>query len=50
MKQVISLVNKRTGNDNYAKQQSYLNGGTYVRLEAEWRERHRQHKPKLSGK
>lgn len=44
MKQVMAMVGKRTGSDMNVKYQNYHQGGTYVRLEAEWREsiRHKQ--------
>lgn len=44
MKQVIALVGKRTGSDININYHSYQQGGTYVRLEAEWRES-MKHKP-----
>lgn len=38
MKQVIAMVGKKTGSDMNIQYQNYQQGGTYVRLEAEWRE------------
>lgn len=49
MKQVIAMVNRKTGAEINTQQQSYLNGGTYVRLESEWRDRHRHNKSKLNN-
>lgn len=50
MKQIISIVNKRTGNDNNGRpSMSQAIGGTFVQLEAEWREKHRQTKAKPNG-
>lgn len=50
MKQIISMVNKRTGNDSNGRHSfSQPIGGSFVRLEAEWREKHRQNKIKPNG-
>ncbi|KAG4073988.1 hypothetical protein HA402_014193 [Bradysia odoriphaga] len=38
MKQVIALVGKKTGGDLNMQYQTHQQGGTYMRLEAEWRE------------
>lgn len=38
MKQVIALVGKKTGSDINMQYQTHQQGGTYMRLEAEWRE------------
>lgn len=38
MKQVIALVGKKTGSDLNMQYQTHQQGGTYMRLEAEWRE------------
>lgn len=38
MKQVIALVGKKTGSDPNMQYQTHQQGGTYMRLEAEWRE------------
>lgn len=50
MKQIISMVNKKTGND-YNGRHSFSQpiGGSFVRLEAEWREKYRQNKVKTNG-
>lgn len=50
MRQIISMVKKRMGNENQIAQETQPIGGSYVHLEAEWRERHRQNKSKLSVK
>lgn len=50
MKQIILIVNKRTGSDNQAEQLIHPFGGSYVYLEAEWREKHKQNKVKTAGK
>uniref|UniRef100_A0A336LZB2 CSON008929 protein n=1 Tax=Culicoides sonorensis TaxID=179676 RepID=A0A336LZB2_CULSO len=42
MKQVISLVGKKTGSDTNTLIQTYQQGGIYVKLESEWRENFRQ--------
>lgn len=42
MKQVISMVGKKTGSDINVALQTYNQGGIYVKLEAEWREGLRQ--------
>lgn len=47
MKQIISMVRKKTGNENQTQQDLQPIGGSYVHLETEWREKHRQHKVKL---
>lgn len=47
MKQIISMVRKKTGNENQMQQDLQPIGGSYVHLESEWREKHRQHKVKL---
>lgn len=38
MKQVIAMVGKKNGSDLSVQYQNYYQGGTYVRLESEWRE------------
>ncbi|KAM7358569.1 uncharacterized protein ACRADG_003498 isoform 1-T3 [Cochliomyia hominivorax] len=42
MKQVISMVQKKTGSDLGVNQQNRPLGGTYVRLEQEWKEQLKQ--------
>lgn len=42
MKHVIAIVGKRTGSDTNLRYQNYHQGGTYVKLEAEWRDSIRQ--------
>ncbi|XP_030385717.1 uncharacterized protein KIAA1841 homolog isoform X2 [Scaptodrosophila lebanonensis] len=53
MKQVVSYVTKKTGSDQSLIQNSQPIGGTYVRLEAEWKEmlkqRHNNHNISNSG-
>lgn len=50
MRQIISMVKKKMGNDSQVQQELQSIGGSYVHLEAEWREKHRQNKTKMSGK
>lgn len=50
MRQIMSMVKKKMGNDNQIQQDGQSIGGSYVHLEAEWREKHRQHKVKMTGK
>lgn len=50
MKQIITMIKKKIGNDNQFYHESRPLGGSYVHLEAEWRDKHRQHKIKLNGK
>ena len=38
MKQIIAMVGKKTGSDANLKYQTYQQGVTYIKLEAEWRE------------
>lgn len=38
MTQIISLVSKKTGISNHHHNQAYQQGGTFIRLENEWRE------------
>lgn len=47
MKQIISMVNGNDMNGRHCQSQSI--GGSFVRLEAEWREKHRQNKAKANG-
>lgn len=42
MKQVIAIVNKKTGNDVNVQYQNNYQGGSYFKLEAEWRENLKQ--------
>lgn len=42
MKQVIELVGKKTGSDHNLAFQSYVQGGTFIKLETEWRENVKQ--------
>lgn len=42
MKQVIDLVGKKTGSDHNLAFQSYVQGGTFIKLETEWRENVKQ--------
>lgn len=42
MKQVIAMVGKKTGTDTSPNYQSYQQGGTYIRLESEWRDNLKQ--------
>ncbi|XP_063709375.1 SANT and BTB domain regulator of class switch recombination [Culicoides brevitarsis] len=42
MKQVITLVGKKTGSDTNTYMQMYQQGGIYVKLESDWRENYRQ--------
>lgn len=42
MRQVITMVGKRTGSDTNLRYQSHQMGGKYVKLESEWRESVRQ--------
>lgn len=49
MKQVIAMVSRKTGGETSSQQSSYQNGGSYVRLESEWRERHRHNKAKMNS-
>lgn len=50
MRQILSMVRKKMGNENQIQQDSQPCGGVYVNLEAEWREKHRQNKVKMTGK
>lgn len=47
MKQIVTMVKKKIGNENQLFQETRPSGGSYVYLEAEWREKHRQHKVKI---
>uniref|UniRef100_A0A182UQ44 DUF3342 domain-containing protein n=1 Tax=Anopheles merus TaxID=30066 RepID=A0A182UQ44_ANOME len=38
MKQIISMVGKRTGGEQNSQYQTYQQGGTYIKLETDWRE------------
>lgn len=49
MKQVIAMVSRRTGTDINGQSSNHQHGGSYVRLESEWRERHRHNKTKLTN-
>ncbi|XP_055915640.1 SANT and BTB domain regulator of class switch recombination [Eupeodes corollae] len=42
MKQVTAAVGKKTGSDNNTNQGSFTNCGTYIRLEAEWKDQLKQ--------
>lgn len=42
MKQVIAIVGKKTGTDTSVNYHTYQQGGSYVRLEVEWRENLKQ--------
>lgn len=44
------MVRKKLGNENQTASENAPIGGSYVHLEAEWREKHRQNKVKMSGK
>lgn len=48
MKQVIAMVSRKTGSEMSNQQSHYHHGGTYVKLESEWRERHRHNKTKTN--
>lgn len=50
MKQIVLMVNKRTGSENHIEQHINPVGGSYVHLEAEWREKYKQNKVKTTGK
>lgn len=50
MRQIISMVRKKLGNENLIPLENQPIGGSYVYLEAEWREKHRQNKAKMNGK
>lgn len=50
MRHIFSMVRKKLGNDIQIPTEQQPIGGTYMHLEAEWREKHRQNKMKLSGK
>ncbi|XP_035912413.1 uncharacterized protein KIAA1841 homolog [Anopheles stephensi] len=38
MKQIITMVGKRTGGEQNLQYQTYQQGGTYIKLELDWRE------------
>uniref|UniRef100_A0A182MLW1 SANT and BTB domain-containing protein n=1 Tax=Anopheles culicifacies TaxID=139723 RepID=A0A182MLW1_9DIPT len=38
MKQIITMVGKRTGGEQNLQYQTYQQGGTYIKLETDWRE------------
>ena len=42
MKQVAAAVGKKTGSDINTTQSNSTNSGTYIRLEAEWKEQLKQ--------
>lgn len=46
LKQIISTVKKKIGFDVNNQSQTSNTGGSYVFLETEWRDRHRQNKLK----
>lgn len=50
MRHISAMVRKRLGNENQMPTELQPIGGSYMHLEAEWREKHRQNKIKLSGK
>lgn len=50
MRHIISMVRKKIGNENQIQPETQSIGGSYVHLEAEWREKHRQNKTKLTSK
>lgn len=50
MRHILSMVRKKMGNENQIQHESQSIGGSYVHLEAEWREKHRQNKVKMIGK
>lgn len=47
MKQIISMVNGNENNGRHSLSQPIA--GSFVRLEAEWREKHRQNKAKANA-
>lgn len=42
MKQVITMVNRKIGTNIKTSYQKQSTGGTYIRLEAEWKEQLKQ--------
>ncbi|XP_055627087.1 SANT and BTB domain regulator of class switch recombination [Toxorhynchites rutilus septentrionalis] len=42
MKQIIAMVGKKTGGEQNQQYTTYQQGGTYIRLEADWRESFKQ--------
>ena len=42
MKQVVNMIGKKTGTEPKLPVHSSLSGGTYVRLEAEWKDHIKQ--------
>ena len=50
IKQVIAMVGKKTGSDMNMQYQKYHQGGSYVRLENEWRESVRQKHNQIKAK
>lgn len=38
MKQVIAMVGKKNGGDANVQYQNYQHGGSYIKLESEWKE------------
>lgn len=46
MKHIIAMVGRKTGSEMNTQQSNYHHGGTYVKLESEWRERLRHSKAK----
>lgn len=50
MKQILCIVHKKVGATNLRDNENQSNGGVYLYLEAEWREKNRQNKSKLTNK
>lgn len=48
MKQIIAMVSRKTGTEINGQPNNYQHGGSYVRLESEWRERHRHNRTKMN--
>lgn len=49
MKQIVSMVRKKTGIPGQCDADNQSNGGVYIHLETEWREKHRQHKSRSNA-
>lgn len=46
MKHIIAMVSRKTGSEMNTQPSNYHHGGSYVKLESEWRERLRHSKAK----
>lgn len=50
MKQIVGILSRKTGIEANAQNNSYHHGGTYVKLESEWRDKLRHNRAKSNNK